>query len=286
MIEYERTSWNKVAFSFFGTVLPRILSRVGVLTAFTLVLCLFNDHLEHPMPALDPIGHTVLGVSIGMLIVFRTNSSNNRYWEGRSHWGMILNTARNLARMAATYAGHAEEFGRLLVAYVVCLKDQLRDRTDLSYLRSLLPGRIYEPMSKAANPASMLARSLSEWVRDRLKEGRLDMMQAMQMEHLICVLLDQQGGCEKIKKTPLPFVYAALIKQLLLVYLYSLPFVVVRMSYAGPLVVTVVALGMLGIEEAGVEIENPFSPDDPNTLPLEEICERITRDVNNLTSPS
>ena len=103
------------------------------------------------------------------------------------------------------------------------------------------------------------------------------------MEKLVCTLLDQQGGCEKIKKTPLPFVYAALIQQLLLLYLSSLPFALIpKMGFVSPLVETVVALGMLGIEEAGVEIENPFGH-DLNNLPLDKICETITRDVTDLT---
>jgi putative membrane protein len=52
--------------------------------------------------------------------------------------------------------------------------------------------------------------------------------------------------------------------------------------YATPLLVTVVALGMLGIDEAGVEIENPFGL-DPNNLNLERLCETIAGDVKDLT---
>lgn len=287
MIEYDRFGSTRLAFSFVGTVLPKVLGRVGALTGFTLALCFLNVHvLERyglPLPALNPLGHSVLGVAMSMLIVFRTNSSNNRYWEGRSHWGMILNTARSLARMGATYAGPADDLARLIVAYVVAMKDNLRGLTDLSPLRPLVPGRLYEEITKASNPASYLAKSLSEWIAIRLREGKLDSMMAQQMEHLVCVFLDQQGGCEKIKKTPLPFVYAALIQELLLVYLYSLPFVMVPlMGFASPLVITVVALGMLGIEEAGVEIENPFGL-DLNNLPLDKICETIARDVTDLT---
>ncbi|MEI7686477.1 MAG: bestrophin family ion channel, partial [Planctomycetota bacterium] len=60
------------------------------------------------------------------------------------------------------------------------------------------------------------------------------------------------------ERTPMPFVYASLIKLILFVYLASLPFVLVsKMGFAAPLVVAVVAFGMLGIEEAGVDIENP-----------------------------
>ena len=78
--------------------------------------------------------------------------------------------------------------------------------------------------------------------------------------------------------------YAALIKQILLVYLFSLPFVLVaKMGFAAPLVVAVVSLGMLGIEEAGVEVEDPFGT-EPNSLPLEDICDTIGRDSRALAA--
>jgi ion channel-forming bestrophin family protein len=288
VIEYDRFNAARLAFSFTGTVLPRILGRVGLLTGFTLALCFLNRYVfekfEEGLPVLDPLAHSVLGVAMGMLVVFRTNSSNNRYWEGRSHWGMILNSARNLARMGYAYAPPADDLARLISAYVICLKDSLRDATDFSPVRSFVPGRLYEQIARANNAPSMLARAMSEWIASRQREGKLDSMQARQMEQLVCSLLDQQGGCEKIKKTPLPFVYAALIQQLLLLYLYSLPFALIpKMGFAAPLIETVVALGMLGIEEAGVEIENPFGM-DLNNLPLEKICETIMRDVKDLTS--
>jgi putative membrane protein len=287
VIEYDRTRWFRLTFAFWGTVLPRILGPVGLLTGFCLLLCLFDNLVlqpnENELPEMDSLGHAVLGGALSLLIVFRTNTSNQRYWESRSHWGMIVNTCRNLARMGATYAAPADELARLLTAYVVALKENLRGTREWGLLRPLLPGRVFEQVVAAKNPPAMLARSLSEWVQHRLSEGKLDTRQAMEMEVLICVLVDQQGGCEKIQRTPLPFVYAALIKQLMFLYLYSLPFVLVpKLGYAAPIVVTVVGLGMLGIEEAGVEIENPFGM-DANNLPLERLCETIAGDVKDLT---
>jgi putative membrane protein len=102
------------------------------------------------------------------------------------------------------------------------------------------------------------------------------------MEQVLSSMVDNQGGCERIQRTPLPFVYAALIKQILLLYLASLPLVLVnKMGFAAPLVVAVVSFGMLGIEEAGIEIEDPFDT-DPNSLPLEQICITIARDTATL----
>jgi len=54
-----------------------------------------------------------------------------------------------------------------------------------------------------------------------------------------------------------------------------------RMDFAAPLVVAVVSFGLMGIEAAGVLIEDPFGM-DLNHLPLEQICETISRDAVDL----
>lgn len=286
MINYNRIDWWRTCFAWTGTVLPHVLGRVGLLTGFCLLLYLFDVQFlrpaGQPLQPLDPLGHTILGVSLSMLIVFRTNSSNNRFWEARSHWGAIINHTRNLVRMGAVYAPPADDLARLVAAYVLLVKEQLRDGRDLTTVRNLVSGRILTRLERANNPASVLAASMSEWIVRRVAEGRLEPILAERMEALVCNLVDQQGGCEKIHRTPLPFVYAALIKQVLFVYLASLPFVLVpKLDFMAPLVVMGVSLGMLGIEEAGVEIEDPFGL-DANHLPLDTICTMIARDDDDL----
>ncbi len=286
MIDYDRTNWWRTCFAWRGTVLPHVLGRVGLLTGLCLALSLLDERVlrpaERPLPALDSLGHSVLGVALSMLIVFRTNSANNRFWEARSHWGMLVNASRNLVRAAAVHAGPADDLGRLVTAYVLLVKEQLRGGQDLGAVRHLLPGRVLAHLEGASNPAQVLARSLSEWVAGRQREGRLGEVMAGRLEGLVGALIDNQGGCEKIQRTPLPFVYAALIKQVLFLYLATLPLVLVPpMGFLAPLVVMGVALVLLSIEEAGVEIEAPFGLDD-NHLPLEQICGTIARDVQDL----
>ncbi len=287
MIEYDRYSWWRVIFSFEGSVLPHVLGRVGLLTTFSILVCGTNDYVfrlfDERLPKLNPIGHTILGTSLGLLIVFRTNSSNARYWEGRSHWGMMVNTCRSLARMAKIYGSNASEFATMLTAYVVCVKENLRGTKNFNMLSSLLSGRQYEKMIAANNPPSMIATYLSGLIKKEIDKGDIPIQIIERMEEQVIKLLDAQGGCEKILKTPLPFVYASLIKQVLFVYLYTLPFVLATdMDWATPLVVAVVGFGMFGIEEAGVEIENPFGM-QMNDLPLEKICETISKDVADIS---
>lgn len=45
---------------------------------------------------------TLLGFAISMLLVFRTNTAYDRWWEGRKLWGSLVNNSRNLAVKLST----------------------------------------------------------------------------------------------------------------------------------------------------------------------------------------
>ena len=80
----------------------------------------------------------------------------------------------------------------------------------------------------------------------------------------------------------MPFAYVAQIRQLLMVYLATLPFVLVpRLEWLAVPAVALVAFGLIGIEEAGVEIEDPFGL-DPNDLPMDELCAGIALEAQEL----
>ncbi|MCY2938567.1 MAG: bestrophin family ion channel [Planctomycetota bacterium] len=293
MITYQRRNWFQVIFRYYGTVLPRVLGRVAMVAMLSLVLTLLKQdafpwieekfQFNINIPYLDPIGHTVLGVALGMLIVFRTNSSNGRYWEGRSHWGMLINQSRSLVRIGHVWAGPADDLARLVTAYVLAVKQVLRDDMNLEELAHYLPGRLYERICSVGNPPTRVARAIEEWIHEKQLIGKIDTRTAAVMQNLLNLMVDQQGGCEKIHKTPLPFIYASLIKMSLTLYVFSLPFVLIeKVGFAAPAIAALVALGMMGIEEAGVEIEDPFGL-EPNDLPLEQLCTTIARDTAQLT---
>src|SRR5262249_39440530 len=160
VIDYDRASWWLTCFSWRGTVLPHVLPRVGLLTAFCLVLFLLNEYVlteKTHLKELNPLGHTVLGVALSMLIVFRTNSAHPLFGEARSPWGALATPSRTLARMAAGFAPPADELAMLTSAYVIMLKEQLRDNSNPACVRHLVPGRVLERLAKANNPAQVLA---------------------------------------------------------------------------------------------------------------------------------
>jgi putative membrane protein len=92
-------------------------------------------------------------------------------------------------------------------------------------------------------------------------------------------LIDYLGGCERIKKTPLPFAYVIHLRRALILYLFTLPFALVeQFGWATVAFTLIISYILFGIEEIGVEIENPFGT-DANDLPLEDICATIEKNL-------
>ena len=283
MIEYQITSWLKSTFSYRGTVLPRILLRVLSLPLITAALIVWAGPWVRQLN-LNALGHTLIGTALGFVLVFRNNASYDRYWEGRKHWGGIVNASRNLARSARSYGGDLSALAPVICAFCHALKRQLRRESVREDLTEHLGDARAARALKHPNPALVVNLMMSEWLHAAESAGKVSHQQALRMETLITELMDHQGACERILNTPVPFAHAVHVRQLLFVYLITLPLVLIPvMGWTSLFVISVLGLGMLGIEEAGVEIEDPFG-NDPNDLPLSRICDVICRDVRALVT--
>ncbi|HEU4535955.1 MAG TPA: bestrophin family ion channel, partial [Polyangiaceae bacterium] len=106
-----------------------------------------------------------------------------------------------------------------------------------------------------------------------------------QLDQNVQLLIDYLGGCERIHKTPLPFAYMVHLRRALVLYFFTLPFAIVdQFKGLTILAIAVVSYVFFGIEEIGVEIEDPFGY-DANDLPLEAICDTIRANVTALLPP-
>jgi putative membrane protein len=102
------------------------------------------------------------------------------------------------------------------------------------------------------------------------------------MNSLVNDLLEALTTCERILETPIPLAYAIYLKRLLLIYCFSLPFqIVLTLHWWTSPIAIILSFVLLGIEEIGTEIENPFG-EDANDLPLEEICATILNNIEDL----
>src|SRR5262245_32626915 len=138
MITYDPKGWIRVTFAFRGTVLPRVAGRVGLIAAVATglwILTILVPSAADVFKPFKPLGHTLIGVALGLLIVFRNNCSYDRYWEGRKLWGSINNSARNLIRGAAAFAGDARDLAKLVHGYALALKQHLRSDKDLTEVK-------------------------------------------------------------------------------------------------------------------------------------------------------
>jgi ion channel-forming bestrophin family protein len=233
---------------------------------------------------LSPTEHAVLGSLLGFLIVFRMNASNGRYWEGRSSWGQIINASRNLVRVGVAHTEDGSQLADLVSGYVVCLRRSLQGNFDMLETEDYLPEELCRRAEFFGNPPTAVAFAISEWIEQQYRAGHLESQLVRHMEDQLSKLVDAQGACEKIRKTPMPFVYVVMIKQLILVYLITLPFAVgPHCGWWAPVVMAIVSLGLFGIEEASVEIEDPFGLEE-NCLDMVTYTVTIARDTGQMAS--
>ena len=288
MINYDPHSWIDHFFDIRGSLVKEILPRVLLCSAWAglVVYCNIN-WLPIGIPS---IVHTLVGLALGLLLVFRTNASYDRFWEGRKLWGGIVNETRNLTRATEAYLINAPEIrsdiARWTIAFVYATMNILREKKDLGPISSQLdPEKVREAIA-SPHPPMYAAKQISLLLQKAKTEGHISDFTQVTLDQNVQLLVDFMGGCERIHKTPLPFAYVVHLRRALVVYCFSLPFALVdafKWQWATVLDTLFVAYVFFGIEEIGVEIEDPFGEDE-NDLPLETICESIRKNTEGLLS--
>lgn len=258
-----------------------ISGRVSACVVWAAAVVTFH-HLVMPIEIV-PTTHTLVGVALGLLLVFRTNASYDRYWEGRRQWGCIINETRNLVRASRSFLGSERELLKDLTLWTIvfpyAVMNRLRGASGLGAIAQRLPDSEVEWVLGADNvPMAVSTRMTDILVRAR-DRGAISEYVTVMLDQNVQLLVDYLGACERIYKTPLPFVYVVHLRRSLVFYCFTLPFALVEPYGWWAIVATLlVAYTFYGIEEIGVEIENPFGF-DANDLPLERFCDAIERDL-------
>ena len=291
MINYDPHDWRSHLLDIHGSMLREILWRVlsCVLWA-AIVTVVYELAIDDPAATLATWTmaiHSVLGTAIGLLLVFRTNSSYDRFWEGRRMWGNIINESRNLARFCHGYIPDPllrERTIQWLVAFVYASMHRLRGERALGSDAQRLPAdEVREVLSSDHVPLGA-ARQITLALATARDAGHISDILLASGDNNVQLLIDYVGACERIHRTPLPFAYMVHLRRALLLYCYTLPLALVRDFDWWTIPCTLmVAYIMMGIEEIGVEIEDPFG-DDENDLPLEEFCALIKQNVEGVGS--
>ncbi len=288
MIKTKKRHWFRVALGWEHSVIPVIFPRVLLCAAFAVIVSVCHHFgLKVSLPFTDSL---IPDVVLGLLLVFRTNTAHERFWEGRKLWGGLVNVVRNLARQIWVAVIEKESVDReqkiailrLLVAFAVATKLHLRGEQVNSELEELMSPSRYDKLKTMNNPPLEIAFWIADYIQEQYYRHRINIYQLSDLHKLLDTMVDILGGCERILKTPMPLGYAIHLKQLLLIYCLYLPFPIVKdlQWWTGP-VVGLISFTVLGVEEIGSEIEEPFGH-DPNDLPLDAICNTMRRNIEDL----
>lgn len=283
-------NWLSSVVQLKGSVVPSILYRVIGCGIFGMVISILHQ-LKIPVsqPAFDKIITSTVLV-LGLLLVFRTNTAYERFWEGRKCWGGIVINTRNLSRQIWTSVlekkgedrAEKESVLRLLVAFAVAMKLHLRSEPVNSELAALMSSSQYEKLKMMSNPPLEIAAWIGDYFQQKSEQNCLNTYQVTAFNSLLNNMIDSLSGCERILRTPIPLAYVIHLKQLILIFCLILPFqIVAQATWFTGAIVALVGFALFGIEEIGVEIENPFGH-DPNDLPLDGICDTIGRNIDDL----
>ena len=295
MIVYRRLSWLRMFFVLRGSILGRIWARVLSATLFALGITLCFDFDLIPISlTFTVLPFQLIGTALAIFLGFRNNSSYDRYWEGRKLWGRMINTTRTLTRQILTlcqedparplphdprYPSPHHEMVHLLIAYVHAVRHHLRDEPGFEDAARLLPERLFEAIRSDFNPPIALLHMLGQRFAHARTQGAVDPYLWPTLEQSLLEMTDIQGGCERIKKTPIPFSYTVLMHRIVGVYCFTLVFgLYSSIGDLTPVVVCLIAYSFFGLDAIGDEIEEPFGT-EPNDLPLLSFCTMLEREA-------
>lgn len=282
MVSYDPHKWFEHFFDIRGSMVREISLRVASCVIWSaIVVCAYEYGFRNI--GIPSILHSLVGLALGLLLVFRTNSAYDRFWEGRKLWGGIVNETRNLIRLAVVHLREEPEMlaaiTRLTAAFPYLSMATLRSDPTLLKLATFMPEAEARAIARAQHPPLHAATRISEHLAEAHRRGRVSDVTMQAIDQNVQLLVDYLGGCERIRKTPLPFAYVVHLRRALVLYCFTLPFALVEMfGWTTIFDVLLISYVFFGIEEIGVEIEGPFGHDD-NDLPLEEICRTVEANV-------
>ena len=281
---YNPRHWASHLFLFEGSMVREILGRVSICVIWSAIIVVVYDYAPESFHriAIAQTAHSLLGASLGLLLVFRTNSSYDRFWEGRKQWGGIVNETRNLARQAESWLTADPQRMRQCLGWGILLPLTIMHRlrgTPCQRTLEVLPADELAAVQQSRNVPLAVARKLTQLIHGAQRDGLIDTQQLRAFDQNIQLLIDYIGACERIKSTPMPYAYVVHLRRCLMIYCLTLPLALIQQYGWESIVVTLItSYTLFGIEEIGVEIENPFGT-TVNDLQLEVICNTINGDL-------
>ena len=289
MIQYNPKDWFTFIFQFhkadtFRKLIPMLfgLSIYSAIIVFAETqLKLTNENQVKFIPQM----HALLGFAISMLLVFRTNTAYDRWWEARKLWGLLVNNSRNLAIKLSVMLPALDYTNRIILSkaiglFAFALHHHLRkEKIRFELIDAEDKERAFIHIDHNKHVPNQLATLIVKLVNQIHRENKITGEQYLSLNTEINSFMDICGGCERIKNTPIPFSYSVFIKKFIFFYIMTLPFGFGHSLgyYTVPLVVFIFFV-LASLELIAEEIEDPFSGDE-NDVPTQRLSENIWKNV-------
>jgi putative membrane protein len=286
MISYNTKDWFTFIFHFhksdtFRTLFP-IMIAIGAYSGIIGYLeveywkLADNSYIKN-----ITIMHGMLGFVISLLLVFRTNTAYDRWWEGRKLWGSLVNNSRNLTIKLSVILQEKSDrnyFRKMIPGYASILHKHLNDSDTSKQLFDDIDLEINHHQHKPNQVAKMLFHKINDLYNSKKITG--DQLIILNTE--IQSFTEICGACERIKNTPIPYSYSAFLKKFIFFYVMTLPFgYSFSLGYYVVPVVVFIFYVLASLELIAEEIEDPFGTDE-NDLPTLKIAQNIKRHVEEL----
>lgn len=268
---------GNILFALRGSILQSIGGRLLVMMLASVAAVLLARSQPQWVVGLGAMPFTLIGLSISIFMSFRNSASYDRWWEGRKLWGQLLIASRSFARQTALI--EPANRGPMLVrvcAVAAGLAARLRDEDE----GAAIVARIgVGPFLHAPNPTDAVLAAVGKACAELMQQGLIDAMHYTILERQLGDIANVQGGCERIKSTPLPFAYSLLLHRTVYLFCFLLPFALApTLGWWTPLLVVIVSYAFFGLDALSDELADPFGV-APNNLPLNAIVRTIEREL-------
>jgi len=288
---YNPKQWFPILFQFHSADTLRQLSKlIIIISLYALLIVMIELHVIHVEKTSYLrnvyLLHGILGLVLSLILVFRTNTAYDRWWEGRKLWGALVNNSRNLTlKMHALLPLEDEdsrEFFRTTIPfYALALKDHLMNEST-RYTLDMLPHPELQNIKDEKHVPNQVAKLIYEKVIHLHKEGIISAEQLLFINPELLSFTDICGACERIKNTPIPYSYSAFLKKFIFLYIITMPIgYVFQLGYYLIPITAIVFYVLASLELIAEEIEDPFGNDE-NDLPMEKISSNIKRHVEEI----
>ncbi len=226
--------------------------------------------------------HSLLGFVLSLLLVFRTNTAYDRWWEGRKLWGKLVNDSRNFVIKINSILPENDVKNRTQIAkYLRFFPYFLASHLSKESTRLVLDEDFSDLQKELQHhPPAELVFLLTKKLYQLKKENKISDTEMLFLDTQLSGFLDVCGGCERIKNTPIPYSYSSFIKKFIIFYVMALPVAnVVNLGCFMIPITMFVYYVLLSLELIAEEIEDPFNNDE-NDIPMEAISQNIEGSIN------